>query len=305
MLDRLALYDALYLLAAGEGRKAALFGDTQPLASEAFSRSLAGDEFPIVWFELPMLGRPRFDLHVALGRAALTADPTFAQGAGNGYDELFAWYGSEEGGGGGLAFAYDTGEGRIADPAVHVCVNNAPLGDMDRFFGLASGAEAAQLYRDFAAKLPLAWHVWYAGVHPGRPGSPVRVDCLVSGERQTAYAQDLSLFEADLRACGFTAFGPGFERLAELVLASPFQLELQFDVLRDGSLGPTLGLSDDRWKLIADAAFARHVAYERENDSEGRFAPCVLFNYAKVKFTACEPQPAKFYLMLNARELES
>ena len=64
-----------------------------------------------------------------------------------------------------------------------------------------------------------------------------------------------------------------------------------------------VGLADDRWKLIADAAFARHVPFEKDN-CEGRFALCILFNYAKVKFTACEPHPAKFYLLLDAREIE-
>ena len=33
-------------------------------------------------------------------------------------------------------------------------------------------------------------------------------------------------------------------------------------------------------------------------------ALCVLFNYAKVKFTTCEPRPAKFYLILNVGELQ-
>ena len=64
------------------------------------------------------------------------------------------------------------------------------------------------------------------------------------------------------------------------------------------------GLADDRWKLIADAAFARHVSFEKDDGSEGRFVLCILFNYAKVKFTAREPQPAKFYLLLDAREIE-
>ena len=63
-------------------------------------------------------------------------------------------------------------------------------------------------------------------------------------------------------------------------------------------------LADDRWKVIADAAFARHVGYERDDGTEGRFALCICFNYAKVKFRACEPQPAKFYLTCIAGDVE-
>ncbi len=51
-------------------------------------------------------------------------------------------------------------------------------------------------------------------------------------------------------------------------------------------------------------AFARHVPFTREDGSEGRFALCCLFNYAKVKFKAAVPQPSKFYLRLQAGELE-
>lgn len=114
-------------------------------------------------------------------------------------------------------------------------------------------------------------------------------------------------------------------------------VDFQFDIMEDGRLGDTFGLSlsfnetkprrarecmeggygakicklmqdwglaDDRWQLIADAAFAKHVPYQREDGTEGRFALCILFNYAKVKFTACEPRPAKFYLVLQAKEFE-
>ncbi|MDO4537165.1 MAG: hypothetical protein Q4B54_03305, partial [Coriobacteriales bacterium] len=63
----LAIYDALYSLAADEGREEALFGSCAPLAREAFCRSELRDmdEFPLLWFELFLTGEPRFDLHVA------------------------------------------------------------------------------------------------------------------------------------------------------------------------------------------------------------------------------------------------
>jgi hypothetical protein len=45
------------------------------------------------------------------------------------------------------------------------------------------------------------------------------------------------------------------------------------------------------------------VGFTREDGTEGRFALCVLFNYAKVKFTDASAQPAKFYFVLQAGEV--
>ena len=63
-------------------------------------------------------------------------------------------------------------------------------------------------------------------------------------------------------------------------------------------------LADDRWKMLSGIPFARHISYLRDDGREGRFALCVLFNYAKVKFTGCRAQPAKFYLLCEAGDLE-
>ena len=326
------LYDLICGLAAGEGREQALFGSSAPLAREAYLRSLAGEEPPIIWFEVPLLGAPRFDLHVALSREALRGDVRFRPGAGNGYDELLRWYAQEEQGGCGLAFAYDVGEGRIDEPAVHVNVNDVPLGDMGRFFALAKDDGAAGLYADFVSRLPRGWRVLYTGVHPGRPGSPVRIDCGCGKELQDAYADNISLFEADLRACGFAATGPALRDLAGLVLGSPFGLELQFDVMRDGSVGHTLGvsaafalhaadavrslfgeggpaaalmgeverrgLSDARWRHIPDATFAKLVPVDG--------TICALYctpTFLKLRMRDGEPLDAKMYLQAGAMEL--
>lgn len=94
----------------------------------------AGDEFPAVWFEVPLAGRPRFDLHVAISREALAPGAAFAPGSGNGYERLLRWYADDEPGGAGLAFAYDVSGGAIDSPAVHVNTNNAPLSNIRRFF---------------------------------------------------------------------------------------------------------------------------------------------------------------------------
>lgn len=331
MLDRLELYDALYLLAAGDGREEALFGSCQPLAREAFCRSLIGGGFPTVWFEVPLTGEPRFDLHVAISRAALAPGAGFAEGAGNGYDRLFRWFADEEPGGAGIAFAYDVSEGSIGAPAVHVNVNNAPLSDMGRFFELVAGDGAAGRYRAFEARLPRGWRVWYAGFHPGRPNSPVRVDCFVDDRLKAAYAAVPSLFEAHLRDCGFTAASAALRDLASLVTRSPFALELQFDVLEDGTVGPTIGLSagfpmgpasrmrplfeegaaaelleqaevrglaDGRWRLVPGTLYTGFV-----DTGGGTLALYDVPTFVKLRVRGGEPLDAKAYLQAGAREL--
>lgn len=332
MFDSLAIYDAIYALAAGDGREQALFGTCAPLAREAFQRSLAGEGFPIVWFEVPLGGKPRFDLHVALSRKMLRADVQFLPGAGNGYEKLLRWYADEEIGGGGLAFAYDVSEGSINNPAIHVNVNNAPLGSMNRFFKLAADEDTAGRYDGFAERLPRGWRVWYAGAHPGRHGSPVRVDCFVDAGLKRAYAADISSLEDDLAACGFTAASPALRNLAKPALDSPFDLELQFDVMRDGRLGPTLGISagfqlsaastmralfeeggpahellckiermglaDSRWQHIADATFSKLVS-----TGEEALALYCGPTFIKLRMRNSELLDAKAYLQAGAARL--
>lgn len=329
--DELAtLYDTLYILASDEGREQVLFGGCAPLAHEAFERSLVGDGFSYIWFEIPLTGEARFDLHVAYSRECLRAGNFFPR-SGNGYDELFRWFAQDEKGGGGLAFAYDVGEGIIDNPALHVNVNRAPLSDADRFFELAGCVDGAECYHSFSDRLPDAWEVWYMGVHLGRPGSPVRVDCFVDPRRQREYASDLRLFERDLRSCGFTADLAALPELAGALLASPFDLELQFDVLDSGEVGPTLGLSaafdmrpaaqmkpqfdedgaiaelmdrverlglaDVRWHAVQDATYSLLV---NDPDDGSLLAVYCLPTFLKLRMRNGRALDAKFYLQATA-----
>lgn len=325
------LYDTLYTLAADKGREQVLFGSCAPLAREALLRSLTCNGFSDVWFELPLAGNPRFDLHVAFSRERLGSG-SFLPGAGSGYDELFRWYAQVEKGGRGLAFAYDVSEGLIDVPAVHVNVNQAPLDDADRFFELAGAGDAVGRWRSFVERLPNGWHVWYMGVHPGRPGAPVRIDCFVDSGRQKAYAADLGLLEDDLRSCGFSASLDALPDLAGALLASPFGLELQFAVLEGGEVGPTLGLSaafgmrpaalmrplfdeggpiaqlmsrveqlglsDARWHSVRDAMYSLTMAA-----SGNTLALYCLPTFLKLRMREGRALDAKFYLQAAAHKL--
>ncbi len=154
--DATMLYETLYRLASKD-TECDLFGANAPLAREAFRRALAGTSMPIVWFEVPLSGPPRFDLHVAHGNADLHEHAPFAPDAMDGHGNLLNWYASEPRAGGGLALAYDVGDGRIGAPAVHANVNAAKTFDVEGFFVNVDRPEAAALYRDFEEQLPRGW----------------------------------------------------------------------------------------------------------------------------------------------------
>lgn len=240
-IEQTSLYDALHQLVSKEA-EGELFGTSAKLAREAFVRSLVADIMPTIWFELPLLGKPRFDLHVAYGNVALHEAAPFDPSVADGHGDLLNWYASEPREGGGLALAYDVGAGRIANPAVHVNINKTSRFDTGGFFTHVGRPEATELYDGFVRRMTREWRVWYFGVHPGRLGAPVRIDCFVSGEASDAYKTDPELLEAHLSQAGVDVT-PSMVRIAQAVAAASNGLELQFDVLPDGSTGPTTSIS--------------------------------------------------------------
>lgn len=322
--DATMFYEALYRLAS-EGAGCDLFGTNAPLAQEAFRRASAGVSMPIVWFEVPLSGPPRFDLHVAHGNDALHECAPFSPDAMDGHGDLLNWYASEPRAGGGLALAYDVGDGRIDAPAVHANVNAPEAFDVEGFFAHVGRPEAAALYRGFEKRLPQGWRIWYFGVHPGRPGAPVRVDCFIDASLNRAYAAEPATFEEDLRKAGFAVEGSAVRRVGAEVAASPFGMELQFDILSDGALGQTVGVSakfplaiastarllwepagsaaqlmefavdsraaDDRWQHVPQAMFA--TAVQNGNVSQALY--CVPV-FVKFRVRADELLDTKVYL---------
>jgi hypothetical protein len=197
-------------------------------------------------------------------------------------------------------------------------------------------SERTPSYLAVLDRMPDGWPPSYVGLFPGREGTPLRIGGYLSNQARRSCAEDPSQLARAFDAIGFTAYdGSMLDRCAEFMGKAP-SVDFQFDIMPDGHLSDVFGLSlsfnetkprqarscmesgygadicqtmqewglaDDRWKLIAGAAFARHVGYERKDGSEGRFALCILFNYAKVKFKAAKAQPAKFYLILESGEL--
>ncbi len=329
-------FDALYTIAADGGREAALFGESIVLARPAYERTLVGSGYPTAYLEFPLLGKPRFDLlsvHRSVERGT-----AFAPGAGFGYQGMIDWFSGIDNGHDSVScgIEIDTSTGETKRAGVYL--QQRQHTELVRPF-LASVGEAwrAQSYLDVLARMPEGWPPAYVGLFPGRAGTPLRIGGYLGRGEHDHCAQDPSYLGECFRQIGYTAFDDEMlSRCATFMSLAP-SIDFQFDIMGDGSLGDTFGLSlsfnetkpreaqacmeqgygaslmqqlqdwglaDDRWRLIAGAAFARHVGYEREDGSEGRIALCIRFNYAKVKFTACVPQPAKFYLTCTSGDVQ-
>ncbi|MDO4538516.1 MAG: hypothetical protein Q4B54_10180, partial [Coriobacteriales bacterium] len=291
---------------------------------------------PNAYLEFPLLGEPGFDLLTV--HAKVEQGARFAPGAGYGYQAMFDWYETvcaDRAISCGIELDTSTGETERAGAYLQQREHTELV---EPFLSSVGEAARAAGYLEMLERMPQGWPAAYVGLFPGRPGTPLRIGGYLAHDRRKLYAQDPEALGKAFDVIGFAHYDDAMlARCSEFMGHAP-SVDFQFDIMEDGTLGDTFGLSlsfnetrprqaqwcmtqgygatlmktlqtwglaDDRWRLIADAAFARHVPFEREDGSDGRFALCVLFNYAKVKFRACEAQPAKFYLILQMIELNT
>lgn len=332
--SQMVAFDALCQMAAGDGRGEALFGDSISLVRDAYERTLIGDGYPTAYLEFPLLGKPCLDIlsvHSEVHRGE-----RFAPGAGFGYQPMYDWFsGVCNVGDVSCGIELDTSVGETERAGAYLQYRSHSELAEPFLDSVGEGARAAS-YRVVLDRMPDGWPPAYAGVFPGREGTPLRIGGYLGNAAQRAYAEDPSSLSRAFDQIGFTAYDEAMLERCSLFMGLAPSVDFQFDIMPDGSLGDVFGLSlsfnetrprearacmesgygaavcdtlqrwglaDDRWRLIADAAFAVHVPFERKDGTEGRFALCCLFNYAKVKFKAAVACPAKFYLRLTAREI--
>lgn len=326
MMDHRILFDILYAQAAAGERRQRLFGSCLSSARAAFARSLAGSAFPEVWFEVPLLGEPRFDLHVLISHDQLdTAADSLPKKAGI-FEETFSWFAGRKHGVRQLALSWDLKPDEIAEPAIQLLVSERNPEIVAGFLQAAGRADGIAAYKTFSSRLPEGWFACYSGVFPGRPGAGVRVECIPDKTLQSAYAEDPELLRQHLARTGFTAFGDTLLPRCRQFAQTPFDLEFQFDIGTDGTPGPVLGaslrfacppgeadwqcfdangeagvlmrliekwgLADDRWRLLNDTMFATRIKHGGEQ--------CRLFcftAFVKHRWRSGEPLDAKTYLM--------
>ena len=330
-MDHSILYEILYALAASNGREQALFGTCAPAARKAFARSCAGSAFPEIWFEVPLLGAPRFDLHVLNSREALDPEAVYPEEVTGGFPDVFRWFARQGENVRQLALSWDLNPDEEPSAAIQLLVGDKDPDTVTGFLNAAGREDAAERYQAFSERLPEGWYACYYGVFPGRPGSNLRVECIPALHLQTAYVKDPELLRRHLEQVGIRDFGDTLLPRCRCLADTPFQMEFQFDVGKDGFAGPVTGVSlrfacppgkdgwdfynpdgragelmnqinewglaDERRRLLGETMFARRVSRGEEN--------CLLFcftAFVKLRWRAGIPLDAKAYLMAGIQD---
>ena len=239
-MDRARIYDIIYALAAKGGREEALFGSCGPAAREAFARSLTGDAFPELWFEIPLAGKPWMDFHALVSYEDVAGARAAFAGHGGAYAEALAWFAAQ-----GpdkvrqLALSYDTHVGNIEAPAVQLLVDGPDPAVPLAFLAAASRPDLRDAYSGFTRAMPSEWYACYTGVFPGRDAADadpwLRVECIVGDECQQAYAEDAAALREHLASVGMGEFDDSLVSGIQELARSSFPLEFQFNVGADGA----------------------------------------------------------------------
>ncbi|MDO4538138.1 MAG: hypothetical protein Q4B54_08245 [Coriobacteriales bacterium] len=318
-MDNQRLYTLIYALAACNGRDAALFGPSAPCAQEAFARGLCDDIFPELWFELPLMGDPWFDLHMLVARKDMHEGVRFA-GLGGPYADALSWFAQSEDTR-QLALSFDTGKGNAQEPALQLLLDRRSMSAAQAFLGAAGHEESFDSYRAFIHSMPSEWYACYLGLFPARTDANwVRVECILNRDAQRAYAHDAELLRSQLAQVGMSATSDVLVNQIQELARSPLPLEFQFNVGADGQALSTMsaslrfqpehwrnpgeiaeplfrrvygwGLADERCALLAKTVFSKRATKGDESSRLWCFPA-----FVKLRWTDGVPVDAKTYLM--------
>ena len=332
--NQMDMFDLLYMLAAADGRGEALLGGRREQLRSLYERTLIGGARPSLYLEFPLLGEPCYDFLSVIEK--VEPGDTFAPGAGFGYQAAFDWFSTVcEDKNVSMGFELDLSTGEQERAGIYL--QQRQRSELVEPF-LTSVGEAWRYpaYKNVQEAMPKGWPPAYVALFPGRKGSPTRIGGYMTHDEQRRCAADPAHIGNSLHRIGFDSFDDRMlARCAHLMSMAP-SIDVQFDIMEDGTLGDTFGLAlsfnelkpsmarrqmeegvgrrimstlqewglaDDRWRLLSNVAFARQYPYVREDGTTGNLGLCTLLNYVKVKFRNTQMQPAKFYIVLATLEL--
>lgn len=302
----------------------------------ALREKLCGRPFSQLFLEFPLAGTAGFDLHVINDGEDIRQGGPFPADIYGGHGRLFSWFGEKDRGEDGLDVVYDLREGMDTPPMVYLKSRNNEPELIDGFFAHTGAAETAMRFRKKRELLPGGWDVWYTGVHAGRKGKPLRIGSFISDELKERYAKNIGLFEETIAAVGFPKLLSQAmkDKLREL-FAFPFSVDIQLDIMDDGSVGNILGVSlvtgdigrnalaesfasgaardamllleewgvaDDRWQHIPATTYQVAATLRSADNDKRRFILINRLAFLKVRFrgTGAFAHDAKAYLNLMA-----
>ncbi len=302
-----------------------LFGKRIDADSDAFERSFAGNEFPELWFELPLLGDAWYDLHVLTSRSAIDPDTQLPERIF--HPEIFRWF-SKSAGARQLAMSHDLSKGIYDNPAVQLLINGRVASVGYDFLAESGNAATASAYKVFRDRITKEWFACYLGTFPERDDVNLRVECIPVEGLQKVYSTDADVLRRDLSMSGFE-ISDEMLKLIMFMADQPVGIEFQFNVDKDGSAQPVLGVSlrfsmpneksphrvfsadnknvsnlmnvltsaglcDDRWRLLPGCAFAKSLTSGGRSVCFGGYAA-----FIKVRMTFDKLIDAKAYIVAN------
>ncbi len=327
------VFDELLRRAGKDGADEVLLGYSEREKAAAHKK-LCGCGFSQLFLEVPLAGRAGFDLHIVQDAENIRKQAPYDRDLYDGYGELFSWYAGQPSCGDGLDVVYDFREGLDAPPMAYLKMSD-DTPDFTGFFREAGDSEGASRYGQKVRLLPDGWAPWYTGTHTGRPGKPLRIGCALHSQAKSRYAEDMRLLDHDLQRLGFPAplSSVACDSLSEL-FALPYPVDVQLDVMEDGSFGPMLGISlctgnigakrmaaslnggsmrdamellerwevaDSRWKKLEASLFQVSAALRSGDGDRRRFVLSGNIGFIKVRFRKGEPaHDAKAYINLRA-----
>ena len=331
------IFDALFDRAGGGEEKTRLLGElaeeeNRPLLHE----KLCGRPFSLLCLEFPLTGKPGFDLHIIHSGKAIRQGLPYPEDVYGGHGPLFSWFAAEDRGTDGLDVVCDLREALSAPPMVYLKLGGESPENCDGFFRNSGFEGAADRFHEKRALLPAGWRTWYAGMHTGRQGKPLRIGSLLSDELKSRYAGNIGLFEAELGKAGFPVpFPPAMRDRLQTLFSFPFPIDVQIDVMENGCLSDVLGvslvtgdigrnalaasfengaagdlmrlwaswgISDDRWKLLPAATYARSAVLCSAGGVRRRLILSSHISYFKARFKGTDGSvlDTKVYLRLQA-----
>ena len=330
MADSLAV---LLLQAADNGRGPMLFGDSLARARAQAAPFMVGGDFPNTYLEFPLIGDPFLDVTVLYKDLdpGVTVDSPAAEGS----EAMLAFQAEayERFEDVNCGFELDTKAPELPRAAIHFQPRKhrelvAP------FCEAIGEPERAQTYLDFNERLPEGWELSFFGLFRGRPGGAMRVCGYLPADVKEACVQDPGYIGKTFDEIGFSAYDEHMlSQVSQLMRVTPGGIDFQFDVYPDGHLsevfaidaqfgieqpeavmtsftdGPGAavmrqlqdwGVADGRWRLGAEAAFARALPVVLEDGSVGRFAFTLMPQWVKARWINGVLQPSKLYLLGHA-----
>ena len=326
-------YQVLLLQAADEGRGPILFGDSFDRARSVALPLLVGEKFPSVYLEHPLVGDPFLDITILYG--SLEPGTHIDSDLTPGSDAMLDWLADHSDCEGiSCGFELDTKYETVPEAAIHFQPRSHA--SLVRPFCEAVGEpERAELYLSLLDRMPRNWPLSFFGLFRGRADSPMRVCGYLAPDEIRACAKNPSHLARRFDKIGFTAYdGAMLEQVGALMDKAPSAIDFQFDIYPDGSLGKVFaidvqfgieqpeavrntfetgagakvmsaleswGAADGRWKLAAEASFARAIPVELDGGGLGRFALALMPQWAKARWSGGVLQPSKLCLLASAK----